>query len=234
MATKTTYRAASGLLSQGSAGAGQLTSTELAALQPQLATSIPIAANYTFVAGDDGKNFHVTAAGITLTVPAGLAWAKGGAYVQMPPTGQVTFAATGGSTMNGATTPTARDRTSNPGGVLLWPNFAEVNSYGLTNGAAEPSLVTVTTATYTPPTSSTFIEVDSTTQAVVVTLPADCPTMTQYNVLWKAGANAVTIQSSAASRLLVLDNGTASISFVVPTLGDSTHYYASGNRFQQY
>ena len=103
----------------------------------------------------------------------------------------------------------------------------------LDSKVALPVVVPVTTATYTATDVDLAIEVDSTAQAVTVTLPATCTSSRRYSVLWRAGANPVTVVSSSGARLIVQEDGSLAASATLSVVGEVLTYYASTGRFQR-
>lgn len=92
----------------------------------------------------------------------------------------------------------------------------------------------ITTATYAATNVDLAIEVDSTAQAVTVTLPATCTLGRRYSVLWVAGAFPVTVVSSApATRSIVQDDGSTGPSVAMSVVGEALTFYASSTRFQR-
>lgn len=103
----------------------------------------------------------------------------------------------------------------------------------LDSKVALPVVTAVTSATYVATDVDLAIEVDSTAQAVTVTLLATCASSRRYSVLWRAGANPVTIVSSSGARLIVQEDGTLAASATLSVVGEVLTYYASSGRFQR-
>lgn len=88
-----------------------------------------VAASRAITAADNGA-LLAPAAGVVLTIPAGLSPAPS-FTVACPATGTVTIAVSGGATINGAATSLARTRAANPAAFVVFAH-AETDVYGVT------------------------------------------------------------------------------------------------------
>lgn len=90
--------------------------------------AVPLSANRVLAASDDGATFRCSAA-LTITVPAGLT-PRPTFIVDVPPTGAVTIASSGGALLNGATASFTRTRANNPAGFAVVAH-GDADSYGV-------------------------------------------------------------------------------------------------------
>lgn len=89
---------------------------------------IPLSADITLTADDDGKQYACTVS-LTVTLPAGLSPRPQVAFVP-PPTGNLTIARSGAAQINGGSASVTRTRTANPAGIVIQP-YAESDGYGV-------------------------------------------------------------------------------------------------------
>lgn len=93
-------------------------------------TEIPetINTNRTIAATDNGKVFNCTTA-LTITIPAALS-PKPSFLINLPPTGSVAIAVTGGAQINADVNTLTRARANNTTGVAVVP-YTESDGYGV-------------------------------------------------------------------------------------------------------
>lgn len=91
------------------------------------ARPIPLSGDLVVTAQDDGKVYACTTA-LTMTFPAGLSPRPAVVGIP-PPTGNLSFAVSGGAQVNGATSTLTRSRSSNPAGVVIQP-YVDSDGYG--------------------------------------------------------------------------------------------------------
>lgn len=92
------------------------------------ADPITLTGDRTITADDDGAVFACSTA-LTLTIPAGLS-PRPSFVADPPPTGNLSIAVSGATTINGATTTLTRTRASNPAGVGVLAH-QDSDSYGV-------------------------------------------------------------------------------------------------------
>lgn len=87
-----------------------------------------LSSNYTVKALDNNRIYYCTTA-LTVTVPAGLSPRPSVIFLP-PPSGNLSIAVSGATTLNGAATTLTRTRAANPSGVVLFA-YLDAEGYGV-------------------------------------------------------------------------------------------------------